>query len=232
VTGDGGAGQIHLALLQGDVDATPQEQERRDLKHEMVEEAAALVERIVLLDAAGGDAAAMRAVVSDLRALSARIDLQPSYRERGGMNRAAGWEAALTERSPISGRSNPLAAPLVVWQEGDRLRGHATYGRRHEGPYDHVHGGVVMGAFDEILGIAQSMSGQAGYTGTLKVVMRAPTPLFRRIDYEAGLDRLEGRKLLMWGRSRVNEKVLCEAEGIFVAPREATRTMGRIASGE
>ncbi len=89
-----------------------------------------------------------------------------------------------------------------------------------------------MGAFDELLGVAQESSGRAGYTGTLKVVMRRPTPLFERIDYEAGLDRIEGRKVFMWGRSYCGGELLCEAEGIFIAPRETAHTTGRIKEGK
>ena len=229
--GEGEPPRVHHSLLHGDFDLTEQEEELRELKHRICEEAGALVERVVLIDAVGGEAERLSEVLDGVRALSAGIDEQPSYRDRGGMNRAASWEAALTERSPISGRSNPMAAPLTLEQDGELLRGHATYGRRHEGPFDHVHGGVVMGAFDELLGIAQAVSGQSGYTGTLKVVMRAPTPLFTRIDYEAGVDRIEGRKVLMWGRSYADGALLCEAEGIFVAPRESKHAMGRITGG-
>lgn len=219
---------MHHSLLHGDFDLTPEEGLLRDLKHQICEEARTLVERIVLIDAVGGDVTRLGEVLDRIRGISESIYGQPSHGETGGMNRATSWQAALTERSPISGRSNPLAAPLIMEQDGEILRGHATYGRRHEGPFDHLHGGVVVGAFDELLGVAQSVSGQAGYTGTLEVVMRAPTPLFTRIDYEAGVDRIEGRKVFMWGRSFAAGELLCEATGIFVAPREPARTMGHI----
>lgn len=228
--GGGERSELHPALLHGDFELSREEAERRELQHRICEEAGLLAEKIVLTDAVRADAGGLREVLAAIRALSERVDSLPSHPD--GLNHAPGWQAALTERSPISGRSNPIAAPLFLVRDGDVLRGHATYGRRHEGPFDHVHGGVVMGAFDELLGVAQSASGQPGYTGTLEVVMRAPTPLFERIDYEGGVGRVEGRKVFMWGRSTWNGKLLCEAEGIFVSPRSSSHAIGRIADRE
>ena len=230
--GDGEPPRVHHALLHGNFDLAPEEAERRDVMHRVCEEARSLGERLVLLDATTSDSAGLAEVLSSLEALSARVDALPSHREGGGLNRAPSWQAALTERSPVSGRSNPISAPLTLGREGERTVGHATYERRHEGPFDHVHGAIVMGAFDELLGVAQEMSGRAGYTGTLTVVMRAPTPLFTRIDYEANVDRIEGRKVFMRGRSYASGELLCEAEGIFIAPRESAHTTGRIGEGK
>lgn len=213
-------------LLHGDLELSASEQRRRDLKHELVEVARRLGEQIVLLDAGSASEGELQELLGAVEAASGRADAIADHRERGGLNRAPGWEAALTERSPISGRSNPLAAPLTLVVEGDRTTAHACYTRAHEGPTDHLHGGVVVGAFDELLGTAQSTSGQAGYTGTITVRMRRPTPLHVRIDYEAGVDRVEGRKIFVWGRSLLGGELLCEAEGIFIAPAGQTHVEG------
>lgn len=211
--------RAHHLGLHGELDLSPEEEHRREIKHRIADEVRRLTERVVLLDAASSGEADLRPVLDAAHALSERLAALPAHPD--GLNRAAGWEAALTERSPVSGRSNPLAVPLTVRFEGQRTVGEAWYGRSHEGPLDHVHGGVVMGAFDELLGVAQGVSEKTGYTGTLKVVMRAPTPLFTRIDYEAGVDRVEGRKVLVWGRSSAGGRLLCEAEGIFISPRDS-----------
>jgi acyl-coenzyme A thioesterase PaaI-like protein len=126
---------------------------------------------------------------------------------------------SLFERSPFSGRGNALATPLQVDFVGDELRAHATYGDAYEGPPGTVHGGHVMGAFDDLLGVAQAASGQAGFTGTLSVRMVARTPLHQRIDYEAGVESVSGRKVTAWGRSYFEGELLAEATGIFVVPR-------------
>ena len=65
---------------------------------------------------------------------------------------------------------------------------------------------------------AQMASGKAGFTGTLTIKMRRPTPLGERIDYEAGVDRVEGRKIWCWGKARCDSQLLAEAEGLFISP--------------
>lgn len=209
-------------MLHGDLELTDPEQRRRDLKHALVDAARRLDEQILLIDAGGATEEEMQEVLTAVESASGCADKIATHRE-GGLNRATGWEGALTERSPISGRSNPVAAPLTLVFGNEVTTAHASYSRSHEGPIDHVHGGVILGAFDELLGIAQAMSGQSGYTGTLTVKMRRPTPLHTRIDYEAGIDRVEGRKVFVWGRSLLDGEVLCEAEGIFIAPRGRTQ---------
>ena len=60
------------------------------------------------------------------------------------------------------------------------------------------------------------------YTGTLTVRMRRPTPLNRRLDYEAGVDRVEGRKIFVWGRCHDGDELLAEAEIVFISPRDGS----------
>jgi hypothetical protein len=82
-----------------------------------------------------------------------------------------------------------------------------------------VHGGYVISAFDDLLGVAQAASGTAGFTGTLSVRLHAGTPLNQRIDYEAGVTSHQGRKVIAWGKSYADGRLLAEAEGIFIEPR-------------
>ncbi|MCW2571888.1 MAG: hypothetical protein JWO88_1946 [Frankiales bacterium] len=132
---------------------------------------------------------------------------------------ASEQDFSLFERSPFSGRGNALATPLQVEFVGDELRAHTTYGDAYEGPPGTVHGGHVMAAFDDLLGVAQAASGQAGFTGTLSVRLVARTPLHQRIDYEAGVQSQSGRKVIAWGRSYCDGELLAEATGIFVVPK-------------
>jgi hypothetical protein len=48
--------------------------------------------------------------------------------------------------------------------------------------------------------------------------MRKPTPLHTRIDYEAGVTKVSGRRIVCWGRSTADDVLLAEAEGIFITP--------------
>ena len=135
--------------------------------------------------------------------MSDRLAQLPSLHLKGGLGSVGGDDGALLERSGISGRSNPLAAPVQWVLSADRATGWAVYSPAYEGPAGHVHGGFVAAAFDDLLGSAQTLSGIAGYTGTLTVKMLRPTPLERRIDYEAGVTRGRGSEDLRVGHRDV-----------------------------
>lgn len=213
-------------MLHGDFSLADEAARRRRLKHRFTDAVRALSEEATLLDARDTSEGELASLLEAVEDVTERIGRAPSLRRHGGLNDAPDWQAALTERSPISGRSNPAAAPLELWPDGEITRGRAVYKRRHEGPVDFLHGGVVAGAFDELLGVAQSVSGQAGVTGRLAIRMCRPTPLFTEITYEGGVDRIEGRKVFAWGRSYADDELLCEAEGVFIAPRGFTRPDG------
>jgi len=161
--------------------------------------------------------AALAEALDSLRRARERVDALPDVGDRGLFGSPEDFP--LFQRSPFSGRANALAAPMTVWAEGDRIRAHATYGPAYEGPPGSVHGGHVMAAFDDLLGVGQAASGTAGFTGTLTVRMVARTPLGERIDYEAGVEGRDGRKVFMRGESRHEGELLAEAHGVFIAPR-------------
>jgi acyl-coenzyme A thioesterase PaaI-like protein len=124
--------------------------------------------------------------------------------------------------SPLIGRSNPLAPPIEMGAEGDRVHGRVVFGSAYEGPPGCLHGGYVAAAFDEVLGFAQSLSGSPGMTGTLRVVYRSPTPLHEELRFEAWVDRVEGRKIFTRSTLHAGERLCAEAEGIFISIVPAT----------
>ncbi len=75
----------------------------------------------------------------------------------------------------------------------------------------------MAAAFDEVLGFAQSMTGNPGMTGALTVRYRKPTPLDVDLRFEATVVRVEGRKIFTEGRLYAGEQLTAEAEGIFVS---------------
>jgi len=133
----------------------------------------------------------------------------------------SGSPRAFFDRSPLIGRANPLAAPieLEIVGEGDdaHVEGFAVFGAAYEGPPGNLHGGFVAAAFDEVLGLAQSLSGRAGMTGTLTVRYRSPTPLYERLSFRAWVDRVDGRKIYTRGTCHAGDRLTAEAEGIFIA---------------
>ncbi|MCW2548226.1 MAG: hypothetical protein JWN96_2686 [Mycobacterium sp.] len=144
--------------------------------------------------------------------------------------RSVSWEVSeagleprdFVEHSPLSGRSNPLAPPmetsLVEEPDGSYyIAGTVTFGAAYEGPPGHCHGGLVAAMFDELLGFAQL---SAGFTGTLTVRYRKPTPLHKELTLKAWPDRIDGRKRIIKGTCHLGETLLSEAEGLFIAPRD------------
>lgn len=192
---------------------------RRLRKHALATEVRALIADVLYLDVEAVDEDDLADAEARLGEARKAIAALPDIRGKGGVYGNRG-DASLFERSPLSGRCNALAAPLVLEFDGDRTLGHATYGEAYEGPPGSVHGGYVISAFDDLLGVAQAASGTAGFTGTLSVRLVARTPLHERIDYEAGVSSHEGRKVIVWGRSSLRGETLAEATGIFIAPKQ------------
>jgi hypothetical protein len=125
--------------------------------------------------------------------------------------------------SPLSGSGNPIAPPVMLWTDGvddagePLTAGRVTFGPAYEGPPAHVHGGQLAAMFDELLGLAQ---GQAGFTATLTITYRRPSPLGEELTLRGWVDRVEGRKRWVKGTCSLGETLLCEAEGLFIAPHE------------
>jgi acyl-coenzyme A thioesterase PaaI-like protein len=145
-----------------------------------------------------------------------RLDHFQGYAESAN----AGDVGAFFDQSPLIGLANPLAPPVRLAKTGDRTaEGRVRFGSAYEGPPGCVHGGFVAAAFDEVLGFTQSLGGNPGFTGTLSVRYRVPTPLHTDLRFEGRIDRVEGRKTFASGRVFAGETLCAEAEGIFVAAR-------------
>ena len=120
-------------------------------------------------------------------------------------------------RDPIVGKSNPIAPPVEIEIVERVVRGRVNLGYGYEGPPGYVHGAVIAGIFDQILGLANLASGNVGMTGTLTIKYRKPTPLDVELRLEGAVDRAEGRKTFVRGSLFAGDDLLGEAEGLFVA---------------
>lgn len=123
----------------------------------------------------------------------------------------------LRERSPFIGRANPVALPLVVEFVEDGIDAVANFSTLYEGPPGCLHGGYIAGIFDEVLGAAQTLAGQAGMTGRLTVHYRSPTPLNTDLHLRARLESVNGRKIVCKGTLHAGDRLCAEAEGLFIA---------------
>ena len=77
---------------------------------------------------------------------------------------------------------------------------------------------MIALAFDEVLGIANIAAGHPGMTARLTIHYRKPTPLFRDLRFLAGLDRVEGRRIMSRAEVWDGETLTAEAEGSSSSP--------------
>jgi hypothetical protein len=132
--------------------------------------------------------------------------------------------------SPVSGANNPIAPPLRMRVVGDpdgehHIEGDIVFGAAYEGPPGHCHGGWVAAMFDELLGFVQL---KPGFTAYLKVDYRAPTPLNQELALRGWIESIEGRKRLIRGTCHLGDRLLSEAEGLFIAPKDGEDYMARL----
>jgi acyl-coenzyme A thioesterase PaaI-like protein len=84
--------------------------------------------------------------------------------------------------SPILGELNPIAGEGKLWADGNAVRGTITTRPIHAGPIGSVHGGIVAAILDELSSLAVLAIGGVGYTQTLTVSYRRPTPLGAELE--------------------------------------------------
>ncbi|MGH7785500.1 MAG: PaaI family thioesterase [Candidatus Binatia bacterium] len=172
----------------------------------------------------GGDAALLADAAAQVerltQALRVAVPETPPLRFDGG----AATPEGLFAYDYVMGKWNPLAAPLrIEWQEPKSVA-EATFGIAYEGPPGCVHGAAIAAAFDQVLNIANLMSGAAGPTARLTLHYRRPTPLHRVLRFEGWVERREERKVHAAGRLLVDGEVCAEAQGLFIV-LDAERVM-------
>ncbi|MHB8465004.1 MAG: PaaI family thioesterase [Acidimicrobiales bacterium] len=174
-----------------------------------------IIDKLVATEAPAAELAHLAGM---LEGLAGVLDPWPQgYSYEGFAESAnAGSATAFFDNSPILGEANPLAPPLRVVAEDDKVVGYACFGAAYEGPPGCVHGGYIAATFDEVLGMAQALTGHRGMTGTLTIRYRKPTPLHRELRWEGEAIRQEGRRIYTQGRCLDGDTVTAEAEAIFV----------------
>ncbi len=224
VGADAGAGVEPDSLMSPRIEAlaalelTPRRVEVRRLAQAMRD----IIEALVSSTAETEDLAS---AADDLERLADALGALPGGQTYQGFAEAAiagelpeGSERwAFFDHSPFIGLANPMSPPMRIAFEGDRVVCDVTFGSAYEGPPGCVHGGYVAGAFDELLGAAQSLSGTQGMTAHLGVDYRRPTPLHVPLRMEGWVDRREGRKI--WAKATIvaDGELRAEADALFIA---------------
>ena len=120
---------------------------------------------------------------------------------------------------PLMGSTNPVAPPLQLRVDGDRMLADVTYDTFYEGNLGWVQGGFIAAGFDLMVVTAARLSGRTGPTGTLEVRYRKPTLIHDPMRYESWCESREGRKIFVRGKlvRREDESVCAEVHGIVIA---------------
>jgi acyl-coenzyme A thioesterase PaaI-like protein len=123
--------------------------------------------------------------------------------------------------NPVIGVRNPIAPPVVLNYDGDRVWTDFHLGAAYEGPPGHVHGGVCALVLDHVLGEAASGGlTRPAFTGTISCRYLRATRL-GALHAEATIERVDGVKTFAVGHLADDEGVTVEAEGVFVVPKWA-----------
>ena len=124
--------------------------------------------------------------------------------------------SGIWEFNPFSGVANPLAPPMRVTHEEDRIIAEARFGAAYEGPPGCVHGGYVAASFDELLGHTFRLAASFAMTAKLCVRYRIPVPLHTDLHYEGRVTSVKGRKIFVKATLHEGENLLADAEGLLI----------------
>ncbi|MEY2468976.1 MAG: hypothetical protein QOF21_1674 [Actinomycetota bacterium] len=183
--------------------------------------ARAVIERLVATTAPED---VLDSVAGDLRRIADALDGYPRGRSYAFSETSvaggdmAGDPGGFFDNSPVAGLSNPLAPPLRMRIEDNKVKADIRWSSQYEGPPGCVHGGYIAAAFDDLLGLAQDLGGMPGMTGTLTIRYRRPTPLHADLHFVGQFDRRDGRKSFTSGALYdAEDNLLAEADGIFIS---------------
>jgi acyl-coenzyme A thioesterase PaaI-like protein len=201
--------------------------ELRLARERLADEMRRIIERLAVVRPPAEE---LRQAAEAASAFADRLDRLPERKRSWEISEAGLLPRDFVAYSPISGRSNAIAPPvsLRVVDDGTvamHIEGEVSFGPAYEGPPGHVHGGFVAAMFDELLGFAQM---GPGFTGTLTIRYRKPTPLNRILSLHASVERVEGRKRFIHGSCELEGVLLAEADGLFIAPRSDDDFLARL----
>ena len=129
------------------------------------------------------------------------------------------WSSPSGRRNDLPNRGNILSVPLDLHLTDDgRMGGTARFRRYHLGRNGAVHGGCLGMLFDSVLGLTSSVltGGPFQRTAYLKIDYRHIVPIERELQFDAGIDRVDGRKIFVSGRLSDGDTLLTEADALFV----------------
>jgi acyl-coenzyme A thioesterase PaaI-like protein len=132
------------------------------------------------------------------------------------------WQSPSGRRMDLPMLGNVLTVPMKMEKTDDgRVRGWARFRRFHLGRNGAAYGGEVAHLFDSVLGLtsAMLMDGRYPRTAYLHVNYRQTVPIEKELQVDAGISRVDGRKIFVEGRLCDGDTLLTDAEALFVLPK-------------
>lgn len=125
--------------------------------------------------------------------------------------------AVYADRNMVIGRGNPLAPPMRVRSEGERVVAEVCLARCFEGAPGLAHGGIIAAMFDQLFGSLLVRLGVPALTGKLSVRYRKPTPIGAPLTMEGAVKKVVGRRYLCAATLRCEDEVVAESDVMMVA---------------
>lgn len=129
------------------------------------------------------------------------------------------WMSPSGRRNDLPMRGNLLSIPHSVEPDDNgRMRGWARFRRFHLGRNGAVHGGVIAQLFDSVLGKTSFVLTGGPYqrTAFLHINYRKIVPIGKELQIDAGVQRVEGRKIFVDMRLSDGDATLADGEALFV----------------
>lgn len=129
------------------------------------------------------------------------------------------WAAPSGRRMDLPMRGNVLTIPMSARRGDDgRVHGWARFARFHLGRNGAVHGGSLGMLFDTVLGLTAVLltGSRRQRTAYLKIDYRNIVPIEKELQFDAGVDKVDGRKIFVSGRLTDGDTLLTEADALFV----------------
>ena len=129
------------------------------------------------------------------------------------------WHSPSGRRMDLPVRGNILTIPMSAHKTEDgRMQGWARFGRFHLGRNGAAHGGSLGMLFDTVLGLTGAVltGSRRQRTAYLKINYRNIVPIDKELQFDAGIDQVDGRKIFVSGRLTDGDTLLSEADALFV----------------
>ena len=118
------------------------------------------------------------------------------------------------------GAGNPAGLHGAFTARGNEINGAMAVTETMVGAPDRLHGGIMMAFLDEAMGLVCYTFGVEAMTASLTIDLRAPVHVGAALTQRAWLEGREGRKWFIRAEVHEGERLVAEARGLWIEPRE------------